>query len=151
MVASVFSRMVASVPRPPAPKLKISVQRYYGNSSLKTLWILCEKQVKVGQTPATSRLTPTVMNMENGRCSCLYRPLWTWRTVGVRWLSQCFRLIYSPIRPNFLLDIARLSACRNIPQFGITECSVTNCMPSSNRMSNSFWNLYPLSANSLPY
>lgn len=37
MVASVYSRMVASVPHPPASKLKISVQRYYGNSSLKTL------------------------------------------------------------------------------------------------------------------
>ena len=29
---------------------------------------------KIGRTPSESYLTSTVMNMENGRCSCSHRP-----------------------------------------------------------------------------
>ena len=50
-----------------------------------------ESLEKVGRKPWESHAASTVMNMENGRCSCSYRPSWTRATVGVRRLSQGFR------------------------------------------------------------
>ena len=66
-----------------------------------------ESKVKIGRNPSGSHAASTVVNMENGRCSCLQRPLWTWRTVGVRWLSQCLCPIFSMVSSNSLLCFVR--------------------------------------------
>ena len=66
-----------------------------------------ESKAKIGRNPFGSHAASTVVNMENGRCSCLQRPLWTWKTVDVRWLSQCLCPIFSMVSSNSLLCFVR--------------------------------------------
>lgn len=57
------------------------------------------------------RLTPTVMNMRNGRYEHVHRPLWTRASTVVRWLSQCFRPNLSLFSPNNPLNFKQLHHC----------------------------------------
>ena len=59
-----------------------------------------ESLEKVGRKPWESHAASTVMNMENGRCSCSYRPLRAWRTTVVRRLFGPFRPIFGAYQKN---------------------------------------------------
>ena len=59
----------------------------------------------IGQNPATSHLTSTVVNMENGRCGMTFSMLLPDFRNAFAQLSQCSRLII----PMFLPDCFNVS------------------------------------------
>ncbi len=81
------------------------------HSPVTSKTFIAKNGVNIGWNHARSSAKPCKKWCESMEKVISHRPLWTWATVGVRWLVAVFCPISSWVSPDFFVDFAQWLQC----------------------------------------